>query len=290
MTEPNTRYRKVDVYNLHEGDIVWSHQGTDAPYPWSQAGCVSHGKDIYLAGGKLTDEEVKYVSKYNTELSSWETLTDMTEARGEAPAVFVLGGRLYVASGNGRESMESLDISNVSSGWQAEAVQLPFNIAYSQGAVVQDRIYIFGGLIPKYMKKASSWSPGDSGWTSLPDMSISRYKHCTVTDAEDTIWVLGGCWLEECWESGFIEQYTVSTNTWQQLTKTPDMDKSYRDRVNFCVFWKGFIYATFYKWDSPTKTNYLNPTVYIFDTVARHWNTSSTTLKTKATGVMAALM
>ncbi len=118
-------------------------------------------------------------------------------------------------------------------------------------------------------------------------MSIPRKYHCTVTDGLDTIWVLGGCDPDECWERGFIEQYTISTNTWEQLTATPNMDKAY-DWVNVCAFWEGFIFASFYKSDDSSWL--AEGKFHIFDTSERKWKISSTRLNTEVSWVISALV
>ena len=286
-----TRYKNVDVYKLRNGDIVWDHKGTNAPHTRDASGCVTHGRDIYVLGGTLSGRHSNSVYKYSTEFSQWSAMKNMREVRARGPAVFILSGHLYAAGADKdltfTKTMESLDISDGNSDWQIENIQLPFTIAYSKAVVVQGRAYIFGGSVSTtYKKNVISWSPGELEWKSMNNMSIGRASHCTATDGEDTVWVLGGCDPAVCFERGFIEQYTVSTNKWQQLNATPDIGRNY-NRVNFCVYWQGFIYATFFSWVNNFRDYNIDTRFHIFDTVAKEWKVSSTTLNLRASHVIA---
>ena len=41
--------------------------------------------------------------------------------------------------------MVSTTLSNIDSGWQTQSIELPFPTLYSMAAVVQNRVYVFGG-------------------------------------------------------------------------------------------------------------------------------------------------
>ena len=213
---------------------------------------------------------------------------------GRGPAVFILSDHLYAAgadnNGNYAKTMESLNISDADSEWQSEKTQLPFTTHYSRAVVVQDRAYIFGGsLSTSAQKKVISWTPGESEWRSHRDMKIARNVHCLVTDGEDIVWILGGCQKNACWESGFIEQYTVSSDTHERLTTIPDMGSYYYERVNFCVYAKPFIYVTFYSWTDSFRTYRVDGQFHVFDTVKRVWMVSSTRLQTTASHIIASI-
>ena len=119
-------------------------------------------------------------------------------------------------------------------------------------------------------------------------MNIARQWHCTVTDQRDTVWILGGCQPDVCWERGFIEQYSVSRGTYQQLTATPDIDRTH-DRVNFCEFWDNFIYVSFYTYTS-SGTHLSDSRIHVFDTVTTQWKVSSTTLNMEAIAVSSTIV
>ncbi len=213
---------------------------------------------------------------------------------GRGPAVFILSDHLYAAgadnNGNYAKTMESLNISDADSEWQSEKTQLPFTTHYSRAVVVQDRAYIFGGsLSTSAQKKVISWTPGESEWRSHRDMKIARNVHCLVTDGEDTVWILGGCQKNACWETGFIEQYTVSSNTHEQLIATPDMRSYYYERVNFCVYAKPFISITFPSYPNNFQTYRVDSRFHVFDTVKREWMVSSTRLQTTASHIIASI-
>ncbi len=65
------------------------------------------------------------------------------------------------------------------------------------------------------------------------------------------------------------------------------MTDSYYDVVNFCVYYRGFIYITFYHGDSQTLK--IDTRFHVFDTIKDEWKVSPTTLKTEASHVIAAL-
>ncbi len=201
------RYKDVNVYKLHNGEITWDRRGTDAPKGQSDAMTVTHGKDIFMVGGNSYNEYEVY--KYNTETSTWQAMKNLKKGRGSSPATFILSDRLYTAGGDDgyggfHKTMESIDLTDPTSDWQIENVGIPYTIVDSKAVTVAGRAYIFGGAgytfggnqggarEEAHFRRAISWSPGETNWTSLASMNIGRTGRCTVTDGEDTIWLVGG--------------------------------------------------------------------------------------------------
>ncbi len=105
-------------------------------------------------------------------------------------------------------------------------------------------------------------------------MNVARWSYnlCSVTDGVDRIWVMAGC--RGCSQTGYIEMYRVSTDTWTQLDAVPEYisSRSSPARAVICWYHDGYIYAIFSGEDH----------FHIFNTFDNTWSVSDTKLTTNA--------
>ncbi len=134
---------------------------------------------------------------------------------------------------------------------------------------------MFAGTIQP-IKTVISWTYGEPTWIPVVDMNIARdYRHGTVTDGISSIWVVGGCDPDECWPDGFIEQYSVTDNTWTRLNGVPDLEKGFYN-VDVASFWQGYIYVIFSKGDVLDRV--IIPGFHVYNTLTGEWQFDSTEL------------
>ncbi len=283
---------QINVYKLRHGVVDWHHSREDAPYAWCCAGSTAIDHDIYIAGGMIYEKPylwafgpqffgIKYTAIYKTKQAKWEMTKNITQPRTSGPAMFSIGSKLYLADGSSQvwNSMESLDLNNLNAAWEYEDTDMPFDIQYSKPVTINNVVYICGGWNSENNRSVISWRPGMTSWTSMSDMNHSRQWHCTLTDSTHFIWVVGGCDRDECDTSGFIEQYSISSNSWTQLNGAPD---TAYNRVNFCAFWKGFIYVTFYTMTKNRELEWvteIEPHFHIYNTNNAQWSKSDSKLR-----------
>ncbi len=273
--------RSVDIYLVHAGTVTWSHEGSTAPYPWTNAGRTVHGQDLYLAGGFVWNwwRPMPGVGVYNVTSDTWRVLPNMTTNSEYGPVLFTDGSTLFAADGdtNGdTKPIISLDLTNRNAGWKRPTLSLPFSMAEPNSVVqVKDRVYICGGEYGwPAASQVVSWAHGETSWTYAMPLNVSRAYHCTVTDGFDAIWVIGGC--HKCWPWGFMEFYRISTNTWTNLDTVPNLTISTRTpNIQVCTYHEGYIYVVI----SGGYSSDLDRRFHVYNTWTRTWHVSDTELR-----------
>ncbi len=296
-TDNGTFSDKVQIYSVNEGHVTWKGEGRPAPYPWSGAGTVASGGDIYIVGGitghhdpeaVAPDSAKRRAARYNVRENIWEILPNKTKTASFRPAMYVINNQLYVADGDGLISYvpifpiptEKLDLCNIDATWTKEEATPTHQVLWTDAVVLGTKVYICAGTWAERIKTVISWSYGEPKWTSVKDMNIARVLHGTVTDGGSSIWVIGGCAPNDCWPDGFIEQYSVANNTWTKLNQVPNIERD-NYTVRLCSFWQGYIYVIFSKTDRLVHTTPgtgLIPTFHVFNTETGKWHEDSTEL------------
>ena len=276
--DEDTKIRStVDVYNLSEGHVQWSQHKKDAPFGWSRAGVASDDKYFYIVGGsrKLNDTvQYKAAVRYDPEGGLWDELPHIQIRRSKGPAVFIIDHQLF-AIGGAMSSVESevLNLSESNATWQIMNVTFPYTL-YDTNAVVVGRTAYICSSGDSPTKTILSWTPGEKFWnqTLTPMKHERRNVHCTVSDGEDFIWVIGPA----CHQCGtFMEQYTISTNSWQVIDQNLEIDETY-DLKHICVYSQGYIYVTFRGPNHEIDENF-----YAFNVSSKQWIKSGN-LKSKS--------
>ncbi len=239
--------------------------------------------DVYVLGGGIYKEGVgpsQYrVARYSVADNTWQQLPNITWITWDGAAVFIHNDKLYSAY---MHDIWSLELIQTSSGmWTKENIKLPHD-AHGQDAVVSvGETVIITGEWPGG-NSVISWRPGTGeSWRSLSNMNVFRHPHsvCSVTDGVDLIWVMAGCF---CSQTGFIEMYQVSTNTWTQLDAVPHYISSNtgQTRADICGYHNGYIYAIF--GTSYNGQTTIDERFHIYNTIDNTWIVSDTELTTNA--------
>ncbi len=245
-------------------------------------------------------------ARYSLDSNTWETLADLKHGRSDTPSIFVVNTtyahdpnspqyRLYVVGGeeDPSTSMEYNDITVspwAMDRWNRESLHLPYGVIYTEAINVNNTAYICSGNDTTHRKSVISWSPTQSVWTYKANMSIFRYNHhCTVSDKNNSIWVIAGCEADECWDHGFVEHYSVSKNIWTSSNTHPPVLERRKWWPQVCAYWDGHIYAVFSAQQYTVKRS-LNPYFFIYNTASDEWARSSTKLNTEVIAQMFALV
>ncbi len=222
---------------------------------------------------------MKGAGVYNVSSDTWQVLPDMTTHSEFGPVLFTDGSTLYAADGDTSKNTKpiiSLDLTNGNAAWKMPDITLPFSMGDPNSVVkVMDRVYICGGEYGwPAVSQVITWAPGETRWTYAKHLNVSRAYHCTVTDSIDKIWVIGGC--HKCWPDGFMELYTISTNTWTKLALLPNLDISTVSvNVQVCSYHQGYIYIVF----SGSYSDDLDRRFHVYNTWTRSWDVSDTELR-----------
>ena len=266
----------VHIYTVHAGHVTWKREGRPAPYPWYRGGTAASGGNIYIMGGAVSGLEFprngRQAAKYNVRDDTWDLLPEKNLSALLGPAVYVMKNKLYAADGGQDIETERLDLSDVVSGWTREQASPTHDVHYTQAVIIRNTVYICAGTYNRAIKTVISWTYGKPAWTPVADMNIARYSHGTVTDGISNIWVIAGCEPYDCWPDGFIEQYSVTTNTWTKLNHVPNIQRDYYE-VEVCAFWQGYIYVIFY-----SHLQDVIPTFHVYNTETGKWHQDNTEL------------
>ncbi len=158
------------------------------------------------------------------------------------------------------------------------------HVSDTQAVVIGNTAYICTGTYAA-RKTLISWTYGGPAWTPLAEMNIARdWGHGIVTDGISNIWVIGGCDPDDCWPDGFIEQYSVETNTWTKLVNVPNIQTN-NYHVEVCVFWQGYIYVIFHRTGQG-----VTPTFHVYNTETGKWHADGTELMLPVSGSMSAIV
>ncbi len=286
----------VQIYTVDEGHVRWNKYGRPAPYPWHYGGMATRRGNIYIAGGVVGNKTLRRAAKYNVSGDTWQLLSNIghfqiMQSGNYVPAMYVIENQLYTTGGGGPSSyVEKLDLGDINSGWVVERTAPIHYVAWTNAVVIGKRAFICAGKV-SYSKTplVISWTYGDPAWTRAADMNIARdYNHGTVTDGISNIWVIGGCDPDDCWPDGFIEQYSVTNNTWTKLNHVPNLERDHYS-VQVCSFWQGYIYVIFSR-SLDISGPGLIPTFHVYNTQTGEWYLDSTQLTLPVYGSMFAIV
>ncbi len=81
--------------------------------------------------------------------------------------------------------------------------------SYSEAVVVNDQIYVIGGLVSNPINSVEQYDPANDTWTTKTSMAIARYNH-QLAVVGGKIYAVGGGTTD----SRSVEEYNPETNTW----------------------------------------------------------------------------
>ncbi|HEV2293735.1 MAG TPA: kelch repeat-containing protein [Tepidisphaeraceae bacterium] len=109
--------------------------------------------------------------------------------------------------------------------WQAVAPS-PINRAESNGAVVNGKLYVFGGLYVQSGKilattRCDVYDPATDTWTRISDCP-DKVTHSGIVVVGDTIWLIAGYFGDHPGPAGKkVLKYNTTTNTWSRGPNLP---------------------------------------------------------------------
>nr|XP_057924827.1 kelch-like protein 33 [Doryrhamphus excisus] len=220
------------------GNSLMNQTGIRKAMEWRQLGempepsrfchevAVLQGK-LYVIGGKKyygTGDTLQCVYRYDPLQNSWQRMADMTQKRNSFSAV-VISGSIYAIGGHcDPEYIESVECFSPSANSWSMACPLDLTLSGHVAKVLQDQIFISGGLNNDYPCLASLfvYHP-ERGCTYLASMSQPRAHHCMET-LDDRLYVAGGITLDS--NDAAIDQltcevYTPASDMWTAFSSLP---------------------------------------------------------------------
>lgn len=213
------------TWNLVEKEAPWKH--SDLPMT------IVFDKKMWFMGGwyngRLPGHSASNEVWWSTDGVKWTQATDCAAWTPRiSAAAIVFKGRMWLLGGTenyyfGDEKSLKNDVWSSADGkqWKLETADAGWPPrAYHQAAVLNDKIYIFGGgnYVPKYEAHNDVWSSEDGvNWTKLTDTASwgPRLWFSSVV-YRNRIWVLGG-WSNNPSRNWSDVWYSQDGRAWRQL-------------------------------------------------------------------------
>jgi N-acetylneuraminic acid mutarotase len=163
--------RRVFSYDIRAAS--WSRL-PDAPFPiYGGAARVIGGK-IYMTTGGCCGSSGGFLA-FNPASNSWSVLQGPPHAHDFPAGAGVIGGRFYVAGGEG--SQGALDVYDPTSGNWASLAAMPVPRQHGAGLTVDGKLYIFGGTNSGSGSDAVdilAFDPPKNAWSTVAQIPVAR--------------------------------------------------------------------------------------------------------------------
>jgi N-acetylneuraminic acid mutarotase len=198
ISSSQIRVRWVDNADNEDGYRVYRKQGTGGT--WALVDTVAANETEFIDNGLAPDTEYIYrVAAFNEAGPSDFSNEDGSTTHAGAP--------------------QGTTIT-----WQTVAPS-PVKRAESNGAVVNGKLYVFGGLYLEgdrilAMKRSDVYDPATNKWTRIADCP-DKVTHSGIVVVGDTIWLIGGYFGDHPGPAGKkVLKYNTTNNTW---SRGPDL-------------------------------------------------------------------
>ncbi|GIW21332.1 MAG: hypothetical protein KatS3mg068_0339 [Candidatus Sericytochromatia bacterium] len=203
----NDRLYKMDTPNLPDFIGNWTDYGNESKYPFENfsalgAAMAIINNKLYIAGGLdiALNPSKKFVS-FDLITRTWDTsLPDLPE-NFTLGAFGAVNNKLYVIGGRDSSSTISdkvriFDVNNPSLGWTYGA-NLDIPTAYSASVVLNNKIYLMGGITPNGItNKVKIYDTTTNSWSNGLDMPLfpgfQGYSNSASTVVGNQIFVISG--------------------------------------------------------------------------------------------------
>jgi Kelch motif protein len=198
-----------DVWSSPDGK-VWKLVTREAPWKHSDLAMsvVFNDRMWFMGGwynGRLPGHEAGNDVWSSTDGANWEQATREAPWSGRiAAACVVFQGKMWILGGTenyyfGDDKSLKNDVWSTSDGknWTVATAKAGWSPrAYHQAAVLNDKIYVFGGgnYVPKYKTESDVWSSSDGvAWEKVTD-TVPWHPRLWFSSVvyRDRMWVLGG--------------------------------------------------------------------------------------------------
>ena len=200
----------------------WS-PGPQAPTARQQLGVAAADGAIWVLGGITEAKSTAVVERFDPKSGKWSKGPDLplplhhemaVAYRGRAVA---LGGWLPV--GGSLNAATSDRVFELRGNTWKELARLPRPRAAGAAAVIDDKLFVFGGQASGRLVSETDVFDGKS-WTSVAPLGTPRDHLAGVSDGK-FVYAIGGRDLSPDKNFDTVERYDAATNTWQQVAPLP---------------------------------------------------------------------
>lgn len=232
----NTGKIHSSISRFDLGNNRWLYGG-EMPLTLTHAAVAAVGDSVYLAGGHTGSyfEPSNVLWRYEPAASQWHNDLPPLPRAASAGAMAAVGRRLHFIGGVAVAELGSLedsalhwtlDLDNLSAGWQAAA---PFARTRNHLgiAVVDGKIYAIGGqrLLDEHfgnLPQVDRYDPDTDSWQPLADLPYGlSHSLNSVAVVDGRIRVAGGLSAQQQYTNRYLE-YDPAGDMWRELAIFPD--------------------------------------------------------------------
>ncbi|KAG5447288.1 Kelch-like protein 3 [Clonorchis sinensis] len=209
---------RTGLWKSESGDSGESSGIPDLPRERSFMGVALFQEQVYVIGGCVQNESVRFVDIYDICSNSWSVGPDLRCKRDEV-GVATLGGKLYAIGGlSDNKALSSAEVLNDPSGTWSFITSMSCSRRRVGVAVLGGRIYAIGGENTQgFLSSGEYYDPISNVWTMIADMGFPRcwLSACALNNR---IYVVGGKTGSNAFTSD-VEFYNPETNNWTGTTE-----------------------------------------------------------------------
>jgi hypothetical protein len=218
------------VYSIDTATGRWRLE-TTLPRPLDHVLTAAYRGALYVAGGYEHGLPSRRFWRYEPSTRRWTELAPMPTARG-ALTGGVIDGRLYAAGGSGPygdpflrsgqpQGYATLEVYDFAADRWLPAPPLPTPRHHGAGAVVDGRLYVAGGRLPRdlSLRAFERYDPEREVWVRLPPLPLAVGSPTAVGVGRDVV-VAGGSDDDDEWVTPATWAFDTATQTWRRL---PDL-------------------------------------------------------------------
>ena len=197
---------------------------SDASVPLRCVALVNFQGFLYVIGGKIGDEPVNCVHRYNPDTNLWQEAASMSifrsslSAAADKDTMYAIGGRTK------RQLLDVVERFDPKTNSWCRVASILEKKRYPHAAILKGKVFLFGGWTSLRALDATSrniemYDPITNIWTAI--QSTSPPKFCLgATSFKGAIYVTG-LWNQESSDDYCLRVYDVEKNEWKHCADIP---------------------------------------------------------------------
>jgi len=194
-------------------------QPTVHPAARVDAATASADGHLFMIGGRGQGGELTSVVSFDGRV--WSDLPPLPESRRGAAAAVLPDGRLLVAGGeSGGQPLGSVRVLEPEADAWTDGPPMPHAQTNMGSAVIDGRVYLFGGSVPERAQAVLIFDPDAGTWTIGASMPVAASR-VAVAAVDGAAYLFGGRTEPDGTALAATMRYDPAAGVWQTLADMP---------------------------------------------------------------------